>query len=74
MMCPVPGCSVEAPKGNVFCPDHYFQIPPEYTRLITRVKFACSRCDGEKRDHLQRQLDGYIRTAIAKIPGGRNAA
>lgn len=74
-MCPVPGCKKEAPKSNVFCPDCYFLIPAIYTRSVNRIKFACSRAeDDDTRQHLQRQLRGYISVAISKIPGGSRAA
>lgn len=73
--CPVPGCTIEAPKNNIFCPDHYFQIPPLYTRSVNRIQVAYDRAeDVEQRDYLRRQLNGYISVAISKIQGGKNAA
>lgn len=66
--CPVPNCTKDAPRGSVFCPDHYFQIPPAYSRMVNRMAFECERAgDPEIKTHLREQLAGYIQVAIRSI-------
>ena len=73
--CPVPGCEREAPRGCVFCPDHYFELPRGLTRLIFRMQFEAERCtDPERKAYLQDQLRSYVKVAIKHLPGQREAA
>ena len=72
--CPVPACGQSAPHGGVFCADHYFQIPTTYSRLVNRTMFACQRASSDDdRQHLRRQLAGYVQVAIGSLGGSGGA-
>jgi len=67
-LCPHPDCHEELRGRNAFlCPNHFFILPSREAQTLIRLKVAATRAlDGDIREHLESQLDGYIQIAIRR--------
>lgn len=64
--CAMPECLIEA--TGIFCPDHYFALPPKQARWLVRWQIKLARCDDEDtRQHMREQLHGYTQEAVRAI-------
>lgn len=66
MTCAMPDCQGDA--SGIFCPAHYFRLPPKQAQWLVRWQIRTMRCvDADTKRHMRDQLHGYVREAIRTI-------